>query len=44
VLATLPLASWPGGSFGVLADLYSKTLAIFLLIANTVNQRRQAPA
>jgi len=37
VLATLPLGSWPGGSFGVLADLYSKTLAIFLLIANTVN-------
>src|SRR5439155_1239758 len=37
VLATMPLGLWPGGSFGVLADLYSKTLAIFLLIANTVN-------
>ena len=36
-LVTLPLGSWPGGSLGVLADLYSKTLAIFLLIANTVN-------
>src|SRR5207247_1369521 len=33
VLATMPLGLWPGGSFGVLADLYSKTLAIFLLIA-----------
>jgi O-antigen ligase len=37
VLATLPLGSWPGGSVGVLTDLYAKTLAIFLLIANTVN-------
>ena len=36
-LVTLPLGSWPGGSVGVLSDLYSKTLAIFILIANTVN-------
>jgi len=36
-LVTLPLGSWPGGSVGVLADTYSKTLVIFLLIANTVN-------
>ena len=36
-LVTLPLGSWPGGSVGVLADMYSKTLVIFLLIANTVN-------
>jgi len=36
-VATIPLGSWPGGSVGVLLDLYSKTLAIFLLIANTVN-------
>jgi len=36
-LLTLPLGSWPGGSVGVLTDLYSKTLVIFMLIANTVN-------
>jgi len=36
-VATIPLGSWPGGSVGVLLDLYSKTVAIFLLIANTVN-------
>jgi len=36
-LATLPFSYWPGGSVGVLLDLYLKTLVVFMLIANTVN-------
>ncbi|PYM62382.1 MAG: hypothetical protein DME11_20195 [Candidatus Rokuibacteriota bacterium] len=36
-LVTLPFSSWPGGSLAMLLDLYLKALAIFLLIANTVN-------
>ena len=36
-VATIPFSIWPGGSVGVLLDQYVKTLAIFLVIANTVN-------
>jgi hypothetical protein len=36
-IVTIPLSYWPGGSFGLLTDLYLKTLAIFLLIANVVS-------
>jgi hypothetical protein len=36
-VVTVPLSYWPGGSIGVLTDLYLKTLAIFLLIANVVS-------
>jgi O-Antigen ligase len=37
VIVTVPFSYWPGGSVGVLTDLYLKTLAIFLLIANVVS-------
>ena len=40
-LATLPFSYWPGGSVAMLLDLYLKTLAIFLLIGNTVNSVRR---
>jgi putative inorganic carbon (hco3(-)) transporter len=36
-VATIPFSYWPGGSFGLLTDLYLKTLAIFLLIVNVVS-------
>jgi O-antigen ligase len=36
-LLTLPLSYWPGGSAQMILELYSKTLAVFLLISNTVN-------
>ena len=36
-IVTIPLSYWPGGSFGLLTDLYLKSLAIFLLIANVVS-------
>jgi hypothetical protein len=36
-IVTIPMSYWPGGSFGLLTDLYLKTLAIFLLIANVVS-------
>jgi len=36
-IVTVPFSYWPGGSIGVLTDLYLKTLAIFLLIANVVS-------
>jgi len=35
-IVTVPFSYWPGGSIGLLTDLYIKTLAIFLLIANVV--------
>jgi O-Antigen ligase len=37
VVVTIPFSYWPGGSIGLLTDLYLKTLAIFLLIANVVS-------
>ncbi|MGH7305974.1 MAG: O-antigen ligase family protein [Candidatus Rokuibacteriota bacterium] len=36
-IVTVPFSYWPGGSIGLLTDLYLKTLAIFLLIANVVS-------
>jgi O-Antigen ligase len=36
-VVTVPFSYWPGGSIGLLTDLYLKTLAIFLLIANVVS-------
>ena len=36
-IVTIPMSYWPGGSFGLLTDLYLKTLAIFVLIANVVS-------
>jgi putative inorganic carbon (hco3(-)) transporter len=36
-VVTIPFSYWPGGSIGLLTDLYLKTLAIFLLIANVVS-------
>ena len=33
---TIPFSYWPGGSVGLLLDLYLKTLAIFVLIINAV--------
>jgi O-antigen ligase len=36
-IVTIPFSYWPGGSIGLLTDLYLKTLAIFLLIASVVS-------
>jgi O-antigen ligase len=36
-LALVPLSLWPGGSLGVLLEMYVKSLAIFWLLANVVN-------
>ena len=36
-IVTIPFSYWPGGSIGVLTDLFLKTLAIFVLIANVVS-------
>jgi O-antigen ligase len=33
---TLPASKWPGGSFGVIQDSYSKSLVIFFLLVNLV--------
>jgi O-antigen ligase/polysaccharide polymerase Wzy-like membrane protein len=35
-ILTVPFSYWPGGSVGLLLDLYLKTLAIFILIINAV--------
>lgn len=34
---SIPLSYWPGGSFDVLVNQFSRTLAIFFLLANTVD-------
>lgn len=36
-ILTLPLSYWPGGSLGVLFDVYFKTLVVFWLLAHVVN-------
>lgn len=36
-VVTMPLSYWPGGSVSFLLDFYLKTLAIFWLLANTVD-------
>lgn len=43
LLATLsiPLSHWPGGSLDLLLTSFSKSLAIFFLLANTVNTVRR---
>ncbi len=33
---TIPFSMWPGGSWGLLTDLYLKTLVIFWLLTNVV--------
>jgi probable O-glycosylation ligase (exosortase A-associated) len=38
---TIPFSYWPGGSFSVLTDIYSKTLVIFWLLALTVNTQQR---
>ena len=40
-VVTIPLSYWPGGSVNLLLDQYLKTLAIFLLIVNTVSTVRR---
>jgi len=36
-LLTLPLSFWPGGSIGVLLNVYFKTLIVFWLLGHVVN-------
>jgi O-antigen ligase len=36
-ILTLPLSYWPGGSLGVLLDIYFKTLIVFWLLGHVVN-------
>jgi probable O-glycosylation ligase (exosortase A-associated) len=38
---TIPLSYWPGGSLSFLTENYSKTLAIFWLLANVVTSGRR---
>ncbi len=36
-ILTLPLSFWPGGSIGVLVNVYFKTLIVFWLLSHVVN-------
>lgn len=40
-IATLPFSYWTGGSLAFVLDMYSKTLAIFCLLAHVVVTRRR---
>lgn len=40
-IATIPLSYWPAGTVSLLLDLYVKSLAVFWLIANTVDTRER---
>jgi probable O-glycosylation ligase (exosortase A-associated) len=40
-ILTLPFSYWPGGSFTVLTERYSKTVVIFWLLGLTVNSVRR---
>lgn len=35
-IVTIPLSIWPGGSVGVFLDMYSKSIAVFLLLGGAV--------
>ena len=40
-VVTIPMSEWPGGSVGVLLDVFLKALIIFWLLSNTVTTLRQ---
>lgn len=40
-IISIPFSIWPGGSFGVLKDLYLKVIIIFLLISNVVTSTKR---
>ncbi len=39
MLATAPFSIWPGGAVGVVTDLFSKVIVVFVLITNTLTTR-----
>lgn len=39
MLATAPFSIWPGGAVGVVTDLFSKVIVVFVLILNTLTTR-----
>lgn len=39
MLGTAPFSIWPGGSVGVVTDLFSKVIVVFVLIINTLTTR-----
>ena len=39
MLATAPFSIWPGDSVGVVTDLFSKVIVVFVLIINTLTTR-----
>lgn len=43
-IATLPYSYWPSGSVGVLVNLYLKSIAVFVLLAGTVDSARRLRA
>jgi O-antigen ligase len=40
-LVTVPMSVWPGGSLGLLLDVYFKALTVFWLLSSVVNTRRR---
>jgi O-antigen ligase len=40
-ILSIPAGIWPGGSVGVLTDLFGKSLVIFLLVANVVDTEQR---
>jgi O-antigen ligase len=36
IAATIPFSVWPGGAYGVFADVYLKILVVFVLMMNTL--------
>jgi probable O-glycosylation ligase (exosortase A-associated) len=40
-MATIPFSYWPGGSLGMITQVYSKTLIIFWLLSLTVNTQQR---
>jgi O-antigen ligase len=40
-IVTIPWSYWPGGSVALLSDVYAKSLAIFWLLANTLDTPRR---
>src|SRR5690606_30866969 len=39
--ATVPVSYWPGGSVGVLTDQYIKTVIVFVLLTNVIDNRHR---
>ncbi len=39
MLATAPFSIWPGGAVGVVTDLFSKVIVVFVLMLNTLTTR-----